>query len=122
MRYRASLHERQVADWHAGHGIAWDPEGVSDEGYIVPGVAAGWFWRTNGPVAFIEGVITRPNTPASVRDAALNEIHEWAKRRASEVKARKLVALIEHNGLAHRAASYGYRVAGKSTVLVKEIE
>jgi hypothetical protein len=120
-RYDPAIHRGEVAGWYAAQKAAWDPESVSDEGVIRRGVAAGWFWRTNGPVAFIEGVITNPEATREQRHVALNSIHEWAKGRAKVCGARKLVALIEHDGLAKRAQEYGYADAGFAHVLVKEI-
>jgi hypothetical protein len=119
--YQRGVHEREVMKWHARHQRPWNPDSISLEGVIVPGVAAGWLYVTNGPVAFIENVVTNPEASSEDRHAALDAIHDWAFKAAKSRGYRRLVALVTHDGLVPRAEAYGYENAGKTTVLVKEL-
>jgi len=113
--------ENEVRAWYEAHGQTYVGH-LPEEGWIEPGIAAGFMYKTDGHFAFIEGMITNPTAPSSDRFEAINEIVKRCHKRAQERGFKQIVALMIKPTLAQRAVEdHGYQVVDVVLLLKKDL-
>ena len=71
-RFSGPEHEAHVVGWFEARGLSANIVRLRPEvGLVVPGVAAGFLFQTDSPVALIDGVITNPEVDKSTRGDAV---------------------------------------------------
>ena len=120
-RFVSDQYGGEVDSWLDARGMARAPGHLlSGNGLIVPGVAAGWLYRTDSSVCLLDHFITNPAAALGARGAALNAITEQLLRAAQGFGARLVVALTHDTSIYRRARLLGFRDTGPCIMLVRE--
>ena len=91
---------------------------VSKEG---EDVAAAFMYRTDSPIAVLEGLISSPNSSREDRREAMGIALQALKEQALESGFRALSAVSSHEGVIDLLKSNGFEDEGQSTLLGAKI-
>lgn len=117
MRRYAPADLPEIARWYAARGLkAPTDDMLSPYGMIVPGVAAGWLYRTDSSFALLDGYISNPAAPREERASALQQITdellaEAFRNGAARVLAYTAITSIEDLALRSGFVPRGIRAA-----------
>ncbi len=102
----------EIASWYARRGMdeGWPREWLSDLGFQVRGVAAGWLITTNTARALIEDFITNPDAPKSERGSAIEALEARIVEEARKLGFRHLLGSTNIDAMRERAKGLGYHV------------
>lgn len=96
-------------------------EMLSQHGAIVPGVAAGFLYMSDGNFAYIDFYITNPQIDRITRYEALQAITETLIKWAKQMEFNLIMANTQNTFIAQLAMANGFKNLGKYTVLMKEL-
>ena len=74
IRYDPRLHFEQVRQWNAAHGEVMLPDALPQSGFIIPGKAAGFLYRTDSCLAWIESLVASPDIKGAERGQAIDAV------------------------------------------------
>ncbi len=86
-------------------------------GMIVPGVAAGFLYRTDSSIGFLDGFASNPEAPKETRAAALLHIGDAL---ASRFDGRFLLVYTEHVGISRWCRETGFTDRGSMRLFTRE--
>jgi hypothetical protein len=114
----------QVNRWEQAQGLKpSELSSLSGNGWIEPGVAAGWLYSTDSDFCLLDGVVSNPEAAADERHMALDRIQQMAGIWAKALGFKHLVALCTVDSLLKRGVErYGYTVGRKATLLHLEVK
>ena len=102
----------EVSQWWRAHGWAPVPlQALPVTGLIVPGIAAGWLYKTDSSLAWLEWLVTNPNAAGEARHAALNEVIEAALKEAEIGGAAAVFTSLSDKSLLGRYQRHGFVVS-----------
>lgn len=64
----------EVIGWFHSRKIEITPDYLPKTGFIVPGICAGFIYKTDASFCIFESFISNPNSPRSVRQEALRDV------------------------------------------------
>lgn len=101
-----------IARWHAARGLpeGWPRLWLSDLGWWVPGLAAGWLITTNSSRALIEDFATNPRAPKSETYAAMQALESHIVACAKDLGFLYLVGTTKIESIRAKAEKHGYHV------------
>jgi len=106
-------HLPTVQEWCRMRGMGEFPEGwLPPTGYIVSNVAAMFWYPTNSKLAFIECVISNPNSTKSERNHALDLITDAIIHDATKAGFLYLQGLSANSSLIGHAKALGFKIIG----------
>lgn len=102
----------EIALWHARRGMdeGWPREWLSDLGFQVRGVAAGWLITTNTARAMIEDFVSNPDAPKAERRAAIEVVESRIIEEARRLGFRYILGSTNLETMRERAIDLGYHV------------
>lgn len=106
--YDPGSHFEQVLRWMQQRGQAITPEALPTTGFIVPGVAAGFLYRTDSSVAWIEGLVGAREVPAEARGRALDEIVRALRAEARQSGFKLMLGYTQLQVVVDRALRHGF--------------
>lgn len=113
----------EIADWHGARGIVPpDRELYPRIGFIVSGVAAGFLFRTDSGICFLDGYISNPNTDREAREKALDEITDRLLLAAKDHGFTKAMAYTQNAAVRRRCERYEFSPGGDYSLYIREIE
>lgn len=116
--YRPSDLE-EMNSWYVARGLSPLPaEAIPKNGFIEPGVAAGFLCLTEVPLAFLEGYISNPQRTSQERGKALDEITVELVEAAKALGKSRVMALTQEESLAMRCLLLGFKSEGAQTMLI----
>lgn len=80
-------------------------------GFIVPGVCAGFLYLTDSDLAIIEGFVSNPKTTQMERDPALNAVTAALCERAKALGYTAISAFTQTEKITSRATKHGFAVS-----------
>lgn len=123
MPYQENSHYEMISLWYKDHGLLpVDSLLFPEIGYVVPGVAAGFLYKTDSKLGIIENIISNKRSEKNERDRSLNAIVENLIITAQALGMRLLVAFTELPVVSTRAKFHGFeKVNGPQIQLVRWI-
>lgn len=102
----------EIAKWHTDRGLpeGWPRLWLSDLGWWVPGLAAGWLITTNSSRALIEDFATNPHAPKSETYAAMRAIERHIVACAKDLGFLYLVGTTKIESIRAKCRDNGYHV------------
>ncbi len=101
-----------IDTWQALHNWQIRSDVLPETGFIIEGIAAGWVYETNSPVAILEPVIGNPLASKALRteglDRLLNHMVKWSQAQGY----KHLVAATSHPSFINRSTDYGFKPLG----------
>lgn len=110
----------EVSQWfrdQTGHDIPRDL--LSNIGFIVPGIAAGFLITTNVNCCFLEPFIANPDIPSANRDIALRKILTQLEQAAEKLNIRITYGISTSPTMLDRAKSSGWIELGEHKLVAK---
>lgn len=112
----------EVNGWCAARGLdPLDPAALPPVGFVEPGLAAGWLYRTDADLALVEGLVTNPTVPLRQRSRAVDAVTRALLDEAKAFGVRRVVAFCREPGVARRAVRLGFAQAGEYTMVAMQI-
>lgn len=110
--FELEKHYGQVVEWWQGHQWPVVPPAVLPKtGLIVPGFAAGFLYKTDSNLAWLEWAVVNPQSDRILRrealDAVLGGLFEEAKKAGFEA----VFTSVSHPGLIERYKKLGFSVS-----------
>jgi hypothetical protein len=111
-----------INGWYAAHG---EPpvarETLPTTGFIVEGVAVGFFYRTDSALALVHHVVTNPAAGLRERYRAVHEIIRACQELAKALGLRGLLTWSSAGSIVRAARRAGGREVGQVTLVVQEV-
>lgn len=107
--YGPEAHFEQVHRWMEQRGQTIAPEDLPTTGFIVPGVAAGFLYRTDSSVAWIEGLVGSREVSAEARGHALDEIVRALRAEARRSGFKIMLGYTQLQAVVDRALRHGFK-------------
>jgi hypothetical protein len=115
VRYVEPEHREMVDAWCRAWEMATFPPGwLPEVGFIAPGVAALWVYRTDSRVLFVENVISSPDAEDADRARALDALTEAVMAYAREMGGAYLVGQSSIPSVWRLAKRHGWNVGSET--------
>jgi hypothetical protein len=114
-------HRGQIEEWSKKRGCVWTSSKRSTYGYIVPGVAAGWLYVTDGDFCIAEGLISNPDASSGARHEAFWALQEAFEDRSRQLGKQRIIGLLASDAMQAQAVDKGYKVLGVHLLIQKEL-
>lgn len=113
----------EINGWYEARGLPrLERWAFPENGFIEPGVAAGFLYLTDSGLALLEGVVTNPAAEAKSRHAALGEIGASLIDEARRRDVKRLLGICRDRGIADRAVEHhGMRPVGVYGLVAMEV-
>lgn len=118
--FNASTDLERVQGWAAARGVDLRPYDLPRTGFVTD-AAAGWLYRTDSGVAFLETFITNPAAPARERHRDIDEIGLALIETARLLGAKRLVSMTTHRSIGRMMVRRGFTYTGPMHVLRLEV-
>lgn len=120
-KWSPKKHYKIIASWyHAREIEAPLPEQLPEIGYIVDNKVAGWLYRTDSSVAFVDGMISNPNSLPSARRHALNVLAGVLLDTASSLGYTTVLATTEHPSITNLVKKHGFNKTNQTLYILNE--
>lgn len=80
-------------------------------GFIVDGYCAGFLYLTDSPIAWLEWVVSNPDSDKIERQKALDNLISSLLNAAKEAGCKAVFSAANHPGLIERYKSHGFQVS-----------
>lgn len=118
-RFKAENLE-EVNMWHAlRHMASLKSDMIPTIGYYVPGVAAGFLFRTDCSVCFLDGYISNPLTQKSERAEALDKITSALLDTAERLGYHVVVAMTQNPSVRKRCEENKFNYKGERSLFIR---
>lgn len=108
--FAADRHYAAMADWYRGHHLQPLPrEALPETGFVVPGVAAGFLYRGERGLAWVEGLISNPEARRRAHEA-LDAVVSALLQSARDSGVRLILSTTAQPAVAQRARQHGFKV------------
>ena len=112
---------QEVLSWYISRKMSLDKNGLSQTGFIVPGIACGWLMKTDAKVCIIEPLIANSNTDAAQRDEALDTIVEELLKEATLSGHTLIYGFSNVPSILNRASKWGFKMNKTITPFEKNL-
>jgi hypothetical protein len=113
IRYVREEHFEQIREWLRSREQDIVPKALPENGFIIPGKAAGFLYRTDSSVAWIENIVAAPGLSREERGEAVDAVFTAIIERARELGFELLVGYTVLDVVVKRAERFGFmRVDG----------
>lgn len=111
-----------IYEWFRGWDLPPPPvEFLSNVGFIVPGVAAGYLYITNSKIGIIDSYISNVKASKMERKEAIDMITSDIITLAKELGIKILKCDSTYESIKVRAKNFGFKEIGNYTCFAKEI-
>jgi len=102
-RYAGLQHYTSLSTWWKAHDWpVMPPESLSQYGLVIPGVAAGFLYKTDSNIAWLEFLISNPEVNKEARSKGLDAIIEGLSAEAKRLGFKTVFTSSYHPGLIKR--------------------
>ena len=116
------LDKPDLNQWWAAHNLPAIPtESLPKTGFVVQGVAAGFLYKTDSDVVFIENFISNPRAYWEERQNALDQITAALLQHAITKGFNYAMALTQSQAVYERALKFGFSTQGAYQVMNKDL-
>lgn len=91
-------------------------------GFIVPGIAAGFLYRTDSSIGILDGYVSNPHVSAMARDGALDAVTAALISKAKELGVKYLQCQTKIPSIEARAIRHGFTAQGAFACLFRELQ
>lgn len=108
IRYVPELHFDSIKDWLRFWNDTMTPEALPQTGFIIPGKAAGFLYRTDSSLAFIENLVAAPGMSREERTVHVDAIVAAICVEAAKLGFKILLGYTELDAVVKRAERFGF--------------
>ena len=118
IRYVPQLHFEQVHRWYAARNETMTPDALPQIGFIIPGKAAGFLYRTDSSLAWIEGLVAAPELSREERAPAIDAVVVAVCDEARRLGFKVVMGYTQLDAVVSRAQRLGFTYVGGNYHLV----
>jgi len=111
----------EVISWFHSRKIDVSPEYLPPTGFIEPGIACGFLYKTDANFCIFECFISAPNTAGYVRDETLRNIVTEMIREAKELGFKQAFGFATSKSMIAHGYEQGFRYVEECTTIVKDL-
>lgn len=111
----------EIISWYDKRGMAIIPELLSNVGFIVPGIAAGYLMGTDTRACILEPFIANPEASEAERDSALHSILAALTEKAEAMGFYYIFGFAASQSMIRRALEQGFYCSEQNTTVIKEL-
>jgi hypothetical protein len=109
------FHYNKIREWAARRDFTIPaPEYLPETGYINNNHCAGFLYKTDSKICWLEWVVSNPDSPKEERNLALNELIDKLCDDAQKLGFKAIFTSVEHEGLLERYKKLGFNTTDKS--------
>jgi hypothetical protein len=112
-----------ICEWWTAH--KWNAPSylmLPKTGFIIEGLCAGFLYKTDSEIAWLEFVISNPKSDKELRNEALNILIEKLINEAKQSGFKVIFTSVEHTKLIDRYKNHGFVETDKSmTNMIKRL-
>ena len=112
IRFVLEQHFEEMLRWFAARGEQMTPDALPQSGFIIPGKAAGFLYRTDSSMAMIENLVASPELPREERSAAVDAIVLAVADEARRLGFKTLIGSTVLDVVVSRAERLGFLYVG----------
>jgi hypothetical protein len=116
--YVPELHFDQVRAWMQFRNEDITPDALPQTGFVIPEKAAGFLYRTDSSVAWIEGLVAAPGLSREERSEAVDAVVAAVCQEAKKLGFKMLLGYTVLDVVVKRAERLGFRHIGGGFHLV----
>ena len=111
-----------ICEWYDARGVECPKaHQLPSIGYIVPGVAAGFLYKTDSTICLIEGLISNPEAPTFKRSEAIDLVIAEILKEAERLGFDKIFGFTSYESVVTRVVRHGFMRDGIWHLVYKEI-
>lgn len=108
IRFVPELHFEQINSWLRFWDGAMTQDMLSQTGFIIPGKAAGFLYRTDSSLAFIENLVAAPGMSREERTGYVDAIVSAICAEAARLGFKVLLGYTQLDAVVKRAERFGF--------------
>jgi len=106
--YDPALHYAQFESWLKVRDDSMPPESLPQTGFIIPGKAAGFLYRTDSCIAMIENLVAAPGLSKEERSEAVDLVVKAISDEAKKLGFSVLLGYTQLDAVVKRAERHGF--------------
>lgn len=106
--YVAALHFEQIHAWVQSRGDVVTQDALPQSGFIIPGKAAGFLYRTDSSIAWLEGLVAAPGLEREERSQAIDAVVTALLSEAQRLGFKTLMAYTLLDAVVKRSERFGF--------------
>ncbi len=110
--YVPEKHFAEILRWFELFNESMTPDALPQTGYIVPGKAAGFLYRTDSSLAWVESLIASKEVPKEERSRALDAVVLALCREAKRLGFKTVLGSTQLEAVVKRAQRLGWSYVG----------
>lgn len=107
----------QVKEWGEKWGSTYDSDLFPETGFIWPGVAAYFLYKTDSKVCYLENMVRNPDMPKELTDLALQSIITHILKEARDLGFKVAYATTASDAVIDRALKHNAEATRGQTLL-----
>lgn len=111
----------EISTWFQDRKIAIQEDYLPATGFIVPGIAAGFIYKTDANFCIFECFIANPSKSAEERDVALNNIVAAMIGESKEMGFKEIYGFATSQSMIRRGFEQGFKQLETCTMIVKDL-
>ncbi|AEI68032.1 hypothetical protein [Corallococcus macrosporus] len=120
--YVPELHFEHIKSWLQHWDEVVTPDGLPQTGYVIPGKAAGFLYRTDSSLAMIENLVAAPGLSKEERNEAVDLIVAAICTESARLGFKILLGTTQLDAVVKRAEKHGFiYVDGGFHVIAKRL-
>lgn len=117
--FEYSKHYAEVAAWWSQHKWPIIPPGMLPKlGIVVAkegqNICAGWIYRTDSTIAWLEFIVVNPKAPLKTKSKALDLLIDTLTIHAKNMGYEAVFSSLRHKGLMKKMTKFGYAKADEA--------
>ncbi|GHG84957.1 hypothetical protein [Comamonas sp. JC664] len=106
--YVPELHFEHIKAWLQSWDEIVTPDGLPQTGFVVPGKAAGFLYRTDSSLALIENLVAAPGLSKEERNEAVDLVVAAICKEATRLGFKILLGTTQLDAVVKRAEKHGF--------------
>lgn len=106
--YVPALHFEEIRRWNEARKEVITPDALPQTGFIIPGKAAGFLYRTDSCLAWIEGLVASPKLSKEERSQAIDAVVLSVSEAARQLGFKVLLGYTVLDAVVKRAERLGF--------------
>lgn len=111
----------EILGWFKSRKIELTPDYLPETGFIVPGIAAGFIYKTDANFCIFESFVANPNATPGSREEALNCIVEAMIKEAQKMGYKDAYGFATSQSMIRRGKAQGFKHVEHCETIIKDL-
>lgn len=115
------MDEEEVMGWFHSRKIEMTSDYLPETGFIAPGIAAGFIYKTDGNFCIFEAFISNPNTTKKERESALSSVVTHMIEEAKKLGFKDAYGFATSQSMIRHGMEQGFRYVETCSTIIKDL-